>query len=250
MSELPEACAQARDLIPSQSVGALGPEETAQLEQHLASCPDCRQVQAEYRQVGEALLHASPRAQPPAHLRAQVMRALPARQTGADESRSARRTWPLAAAVAALVLLLVNVVLLAELANLRRVQSDLQSQVDRNQMALAVQSYPNSRVVEVEGQDVFGAFAYDPGRTASVLYAWGLPELAAGKAYQAWFVDSAGDRASGGLFASQDQDGFSIVLLWSPEPLENYLRLGVTVEPAGGSPGPTGPSVLTADLQR
>jgi RNA polymerase sigma-70 factor (ECF subfamily) len=43
-------------------------------------------------------------------------------------------------------------------------------------------------------------------------------------------------------------DGYGILLIRSPRLLREYDALGITVEPAGGSPGPTTPRVLGTEL--
>jgi anti-sigma-K factor RskA len=35
-----------------------------------------------------------------------------------------------------------------------------------------------------------------------------------------------------------------MVQVVAPQPLDTYSALGITIEPAGGSPAPTGPKVL------
>lgn len=40
-----------------------------------------------------------------------------------------------------------------------------------------------------------------------------------------------------------------MVLITAPSRFDAYVSLGVTNEPAGGSPGPTGPRVMTCSLE-
>lgn len=244
-----EECRHIRELIPAHALGALDEGEAERVTRHLGGCPDCAEALAEYRGVAEGLLHAPPPQPAPAYLREQLLSELPTSPADPpmeDRGGSRLSRWALAAAAAAL--LVVNVLLLFQLRALRAEQAQLQAQVDRNQMALAVQSYPSSQVLEVEGENVFGSFIYDPGRTVAVLYAWGLQPLPEGQVYQAWLTDVDGQRASGGLFRAQDPNSFTIVVLWAPSSLNEYERLGVTVEPVGGSQQPSGPPVLTADF--
>ncbi len=70
----------------------------------------------------------------------------------------------------------------------------------------------------------------------------GLPGLPPGSQYQLWLVGDSG-RTSGGVF-SVDGAGCGVLRVSSPAELRAYTAFGVTVEPAGGSPGPTGPRVL------
>ena len=244
-----EDCRHIRDLIPGYALGALDEHESERVSSHLEICSECAEALVEYRQVAEGLLHAPPPQSVPPYLRERVLSQLPVSSVEAPVERPGRiRLGRWAAVAAAAALLLVNLVLLLELRALRSEQTELQAQVDRNQMALAVQSYPSSQVVEVDGENVFGTFIYDPGRTVAVLYAWGLRPLPEGHVYQAWFTGSDGKRASGGLFGAQDEDSFTIAVLWAPSSLGDYDQLGVTVEPTGGSQQPSGPPVLNADF--
>jgi anti-sigma-K factor RskA len=64
--------------------------------------------------------------------------------------------------------------------------------------------------------------------------------------YQIWLIKD-GVRTSGGVF-SVNQVGYGVLEIWSDQPLQNYQSFGITIEPAGGSPQPTGKKVLGGDL--
>lgn len=245
-----EICRQIRELIPAYSLGALDPEDEALVGRHLDACPGCLEELEQYDQLGVAMLHAVPPQQPPAGLKEQVLANLPAERPLPEKpSLFARPNLGWVAVAMAAAVLILNVVLLFEIRAVRTQRAELQSLVDRTQVGLAVLTYPTSQVVEVEGEgEVFGTFVFDPQREVAVLYAWGLEMLPADSTYQAWFTDAAGNRVNGGLFDAEGRGGFTIVPLWASEPVGSFDRLGVTVEPSGGSQGPSGPPVLTADL--
>ena len=67
----------------------------------------------------------------------------------------------------------------------------------------------------------------------------GLPALAEDRVYQLWLVRPDGNRDTGALFRSSGD-----ILVTAPQAFSSYVRFGVTVEPAGGSPSPTGPGAL------
>lgn len=73
-----------------------------------------------------------------------------------------------------------------------------------------------------------------------------LPVLGEAEQYQLWLIQD-GERTSGGVF-SVDTQGYKSLYIDSPEPLASYSAFGITVEPAGGSPGPTGEKVLGGEL--
>jgi anti-sigma-K factor RskA len=83
-----------------------------------------------------------------------------------------------------------------------------------------------------------------------------LPELDEAQQYQLWLIKDGqrdlwlikdGQRDNGGVF-SVSHEGYGSVWLDSPQPLVDYSAFGVTVEPAGGSSGPTGEKVLGGSL--
>jgi anti-sigma-K factor RskA len=62
--------------------------------------------------------------------------------------------------------------------------------------------------------------------------------------YQVWLIQPDGHRTSGGLFHPEPGQPFVSVVIPSERPFSDFTGLGVTIEPAGGSPAPTGVRVL------
>ena len=73
-----------------------------------------------------------------------------------------------------------------------------------------------------------------------------LPQLGPDQQYQLWLIQH-GQRTSGAVF-SVDADGYRGLQIASPIPLQDYSAFGITIEPAGGSPSPTGQRVLGYNL--
>ena len=73
-----------------------------------------------------------------------------------------------------------------------------------------------------------------------------LPPLPPDKVYQVWLI-KGNQRYSAGVF-TVDSTGYGQTVIIPVAPLGEYDAIGITVEPAGGSPGPTGTSVLKGDL--
>jgi anti-sigma-K factor RskA len=69
-----------------------------------------------------------------------------------------------------------------------------------------------------------------------------LARLDSSHQYQVWLTQ-AGKRISGGVF-SVNPDGYASLEILAPLPLIQYDEIGITIEPNGGSPGPTGAKVL------
>jgi anti-sigma-K factor RskA len=145
-------------------------------------------------------------------------------------------------------LLLVNLSRLRQVRSLRVEQARVAQDLQVDQTALSLASYPSTQVVLLEGESVGGTFLYEPERRFAVLHMWGLDPLESGQEYQAWLVRPDGSRVSGGVFAADPNSLFTSAVLNTPGPVGEFSGLGVTVEPAGGSLTPTGPRVLSADL--
>jgi anti-sigma-K factor RskA len=70
----------------------------------------------------------------------------------------------------------------------------------------------------------------------------GLSPLDADQQYQLWLVRGE-ERDTGAIFSVVDS-GDNTIPVVAPQALSAYSRFGITIEPAGGSPGPTGAGVL------
>jgi anti-sigma-K factor RskA len=87
-----------------------------------------------------------------------------------------------------------------------------------------------------------GTILISEGGRNGTLVVEGLPPLDAAQQYQLWLIDD-GARDNGGVF-SVNADGYSSMTLTAPQALDAYSAFGITIEPAGGSPGPTGAKVM------
>jgi len=74
----------------------------------------------------------------------------------------------------------------------------------------------------------------------------GLPSLDEAHQYQLWLIRD-GQRTSGGVF-SVNPEGYGSLWISFPANLTSYDAFGITIEPAGGSPGPTGDKVMVGIL--
>jgi anti-sigma-K factor RskA len=66
-----------------------------------------------------------------------------------------------------------------------------------------------------------------------------LPAAPPGRVYQLWFI-AGKTPVSAGLLASPNAQGSLTTTIATPVDLPNPDALAVSIEPAGGSPGPTG----------
>lgn len=234
------------DSIPAYALGILEVDEQAEADAHLAGCPDCRTALAAYEAVAADLALLVPQQAPPPSLRARLHERLEVadqpepRHAPAPAAASPGRSWadtlrdwlagPLWRPALLAVLLVAALGLL-----LRPREATAPATPTVVTLALAgTENAPRATGVVVLGSH------YRP--ELGTLVVDHLEPLPAGQQYQLWLLN--GGRISGGVFDVGD-DGYGSLTVRAPNPLDSYT-FGVTIEPAGGSPGPTGPRVLAS----
>ena len=236
------------DLLPAYALGVLDPDETNAVEKHLAQCSICQAELRAYEAVTADLALAAPPVFPPPRLRQKILNAV-APPPPASLPAPWWRRWTdalrapghaLAAASAALVILLLasNIILFGRMRSLERQMAAQSHHAMKTVLLTGSETLPQANAVLVLAED-------NPG---GVLVVDDLPTLDAEHAYQLWLITPDGRRESGGVF-NVDVRGHAAMTIESPAPLQNYAAFGVTIEPAGGSPAPTGPNVLKGQNQ-
>lgn len=228
------------DLLPAYALGSLDAEELRTTRAHLEACATCRAGLAKYEEVVGALGLATPAAEPAPALKRRVLASLKPRPSPGPGRLAAwlkelwsvpkvAPIWAAAGALALAFLALFNVLLWQRIQRLETQPERLGSKVvtlSATQSALAAR----------------GVILFSSGESFGALVVEDLPPLEPERQYQLWLIRD-GARISGGVFSVSPQ-GYGTLLVSAPLPLESYQAFGVTIEPAGGSPGPTGPKVL------
>jgi anti-sigma-K factor RskA len=91
-----------------------------------------------------------------------------------------------------------------------------------------------------------GELIADPNSQSAVLVVNGLADLEQGKTYQVWLIDSSGPVSVGLLAVDANGQGFLIIT--SETAIGSFNSLGISVEPEGGSPQPSGDIVVLSEL--
>lgn len=226
------------------ALGSLDAEATADVRRHLSHCADCQGVLREYEEVMRLLPHALPIVEPSPSARAALLSRV---QDGQRGGTSARRRWSVPAhwyAIAAAAILLLATVTVA-------MWSQNATQAPESPLGLVdeLRRRDTVQMLAMMGSEhapaAVGQIIVDPGDTRAALMVSGLPAPPSGYEYQFWFVQPDDTRVSGGVF-SVDANGSAIVAIDAPREFSRAWRCGVTEEPAGGSPTPTGRNVLSA----
>jgi anti-sigma-K factor RskA len=220
------------DNIPAFALGALDAEEAAALQAHLRACDACSRERDEYRAATAPLLAVRAQAPRPASRR---------------PARAPTRRWALIPALsgaAILALLAMDVYALTGMRRLQVQQAELSRELEAGRAALELMASPRSHAVSAQGDVATGALVMDPETMSAVLVLSNLPELDSNQTFQIWLVDPDGGRVSAGLFQRARDSSVTVATLSNTAGLYDYAAVGVTIEPSGGSPGPTGPRVF------
>ena len=237
------------DLLPAYALGALDPEDLSRVEAHLVQCPLCQEEARAYGAVVDLLPLSMPEVSPPADLKARLMQNLPEHPSasvrasaGATHKAETPSLWQsflrslrMSAPVWGLASLLMILFLVGNnLSLLRQLRSAQQPalQVINLHPSEAAPDATGLLVVSMDGEH--GTLVVDR-----------LPPLGENQQYQLWLIHD-GQRTSGGLI-DVSREGYGALWVKSPDPLISYTGYGITIEPAGGSPSPTGPRVLGSD---
>jgi anti-sigma-K factor RskA len=229
------------DLIPAYALGTLDSQEAALVEAHLAGCLICRQEEEAFQEVAAGLALAVPSADPSPQLRERLMervrggRAHPSKDSGPARSWLERLlpAWGLASLLLLIALGGLNLFLWQSL-----------SARDAITPPGGMRAVPISPADAASTATGFVLFSAD-GRNGALVVD-GLPPLDEGWEYQLWLIRN-GERTSGAVF-STDENSYGGTRIRAPLSLLEYTAVGITIEPAGGSPQPTGERVLGGPL--
>ena len=256
----PLSCDQCEELLADYLLRALETEVLRAVTEHLSTCDRCRAHLAAYEAVLDQLGNTVPQQEPPAELRAHLLAAAgegplltPAAPAplGLHRQPTWKRRW-------AFLLTAANVVLCLgvgwwtwqvqrEASLVHKRWQDVQRQLALQRQAFTLITAPEVRPVvlrsDAAGSRARGLLLLQPADPHAVLIVQDLPSLQRDRTYQLWLAWGDRQRDNGGVFRV-DAQGFGLVHITAPQPFTTYQRVGITEEPAGGSPGPTSPRVI------
>lgn len=223
------------DLIPAYALGILEPEEVDAVERHLESCPPCRALAESYRAVPTDLLYAVPQVAPPPSLRDRVL------------ARIAEQVAPVPAETAA------PLPTPRQRTGLARFLESLfggSRDVEAGRLLRELIADPDSIVISLAGTEhapeSTARLVSAPRRHEAVLVTRGLRALDRAHQYQVWLLRGGQPRPSTVFRVGAGGEGIAVV------PAQGLVTafdtVAITPEPAGGSPGPTGPIVLAGAI--
>ena len=229
-------CAEVHSNLGAYVLGALEPEEAAEVRRHLTFCSSCQNELEELEKINQPLKAAPPLADPPDYLKDEILShmreemKLSSSKKEQPSSKGLRLIFPgIAAAV------LVCIVGLGTLFALQEQSS-----------ATTVQLVPTPALVSEEYWGVAEFHPQPSGNQQIELRLNNLDEPGPHGFYEAWF--SSGEKyISAGTFTTVGT-GETRVLLTAPPEVKDYHTLLITEQSATDDTAPSKEVVLTGDL--
>jgi anti-sigma-K factor RskA len=231
------------ELIPAYALNSLDSDEEAKIRRHLPGCEACQAELAAYAAVVDELPLAAPDDQPSPSLKGRLLEQI-------NPAPASKRSWgqQLSEAIQDLlngprwrtVAWSAGLLLVLALAIGNVIQWQQANTPDSN-------SWRRIRLTgsEIAPEATGIIYISADGRNGTVIVD-SLPQLDPNQQYQLWLIQD-GQRTSGAVF-SVDSSGYRGLQIESPFPLQEYEAFGITIEPEGGSPSPTGERVLGYNL--
>ena len=255
------------ELLPFYVLDALTDEERELVESYLREHPEARQQIDDLHSGASLLPYGIAPVEPPRQVKDSLMA-----RVNADAAARTPSTQPArqpssrpwfgnlfqafslgAAAVAIAWAILLNVQVLRLQKEISGLHETLAAQSNSLEQIIAnLPTSPPSNVITVslKGTTVqpraHGQLIADPKEQTAVLIVSGLPRLQANQTYQVWLI-ADGKPVSAGLL-TVDENGQGVVIVTSGESISSFQSLGISVEPEGGSPQPTGDIVVLSDI--
>lgn len=228
------------ELLPAYVLGSLDAEEARSVREHLTGCYLCRQELDAFQGVADELAWSVSGASPASDLSSRLMERIQSLQSERAAQTAARRPLKRLLPIGALSGLLLLVLL--AVSNILLWQRLNNAEVLTGPMGMrAIALHNTAAAPAASGFVIMGA----DGRNG-VLVVDKMPPLDASHEYQVW-LERYSSNTAGSTF-SVDEHGYRGIRLEAPESLLSYSTLFVTIEPAGGSPNPTGAEVLSGSL--
>jgi hypothetical protein len=161
------------------------------------------------------------------------------------------RAWSfgkLALAGGLALLLLMSVISFIQMRQIQDQQATLAQQIKSSQFALSMLAYPSTQAIPIAAENLSGSVLVDSERNTVALVMWHLPQLSEDQTYQAWLIEPDGQRVSAGTFLPQGDEAYTTKPVYSKQDLSDFVGIGVTVEPAGGSEQPTGERIFLVEF--
>ncbi|WP_141578918.1 anti-sigma factor [Actinomadura sp. WMMA1423] len=220
------------------ALDALPDTERGRFERHLQGCAACADEAAGFRETAARLALAAAR-RPPAHLRGRVMAEI-ARTRQSPPPLARRLPSPRAGGLTWLAAAACLVLVLAGVGAAWRLQRSADREQSLNRQVAAVMGAPDAHTSTVRTPDAATVTVVSSRSLGkAVVTTSRLRRLPPARTYQMWWLGSAAPRSAGTMNPSEPERPAVF------SGLGDARRIGVTIEPAGGSARPSGAPILT-----
>lgn len=247
-------CEQISEFLEAYALDALEAEERQMVEQHLATCQECRRLLDEYHEVvaqlPDLLAAVTPERLSPS-VKGKLLEKLekspvPTAAEPAERPqgrwwpppRSKRRIWQLATAVSAILILLFlvwNIQLNVALARERALRAEVADIVGQQELILEViDSEQTERLVLLPlsgASDAYGKVFTRSDMPHVVAMAARLLRPPAGHAYHLWLSRGTETKLAG--LMAVDDDGFGMLIYQAEQEGPTYDAAALTLQPLG-----------------
>jgi anti-sigma-K factor RskA len=263
-------------MLAAHALGALDSDEARRVEEHLSSCAECRAEMQEWQATASALAYTAEPAEPSLELRSKILEAVREDGSAAPKvskeiqeqappsnvvemprrSRRSRVQTFLAIAAAVAILALAAALFVTwqrlnetrrELARNQTAVEALAKQVEQERGVRELLTSPQSQNAQLAGTNMApnarAQLVFDRRTGHAMLFAYNLPPVPAGKAYQLWFI--SGGKVMPGRVFTPDTNGRAMINEEVPvNNLDTAPVFAVTLEPSGGVQVATGEKYL------
>ncbi len=231
------------ELLPAYALGCLDEDEAVQISEHLSDCSICQSELDAYQTVTAQISLAGAITEPPPVLKQQLFDRLQIPRSSPSAS-SRKYRWGLAprflSAWGVVSLLLILALSAGSFYMWQRINRLEQTNRPGGMYAFSLNGTeikPDAAGYLIIGED---------GRNGAVIIDKLPPLDPEVEEYQLWLIRN-GEYTSGALLAV-DEMGYGGRRVSAPDNLLTYSAVSMTIEPAGGSPHPTGEVVLVGAL--
>src|SRR5919112_914751 len=235
-------CSEVHPNLGPYVLGGLESEEETEVRRHLAFCPSCQEELKEFEEVGQALKAAPPLADPPSHLKDEILS-----YVRAEESPSSNEELPSSRASreshSRNLRLLVPSVAAAALVAIIAMGAFFSLQTQAPVATIQLTPVEN-------GEEYWGVAELRPqpsGNQQVELKLNNLDEPAPDSYYEAWF-SSGEEYISAGTFTTKGS-GQTDVVLTAPPQARDYPTFLVTEQSSKGYSAPSEKVVLRGEAQ-
>lgn len=272
-----------KEMLAAHALGALDEVEARRVEEHVEACAECRAELEEWRDTASAIAYTATPAEPSEALRSRILESVRGESRSSPQSLQKaaaedkletafnatafnvidlpRPRWNRAQIFGAIAASLIIVALAAslfitwqrlretrrELARYELAVSTMAREMAQEREARELLTSPQSQSAVLAGTpaapEARAQIAFDKRTGQAMLFAYNLPPVPAGKAYQLWFI-SGGKVMPGRVFVP-DPAGRAMITEQVPVGnLDSSPVFAVTLEPSGGVQVATGEKYL------